>query len=106
MAVLPEQQDESLFSPADPPTRLCHLQQLGLKEKKKRKEKALVHAPVHRNVMNLGKRFITRVNKTVTAHASLYDAIKPSASYFLIFPIRFLAFQRKISFEIKQICKL
>lgn len=56
--------------------------------------------------MNLGKRFITRVNKTVTAHASLYDAIKPSASYFLIFPIRFLAFQRKISFEIKQICKL
>lgn len=83
--MLPEQQDESLFSPADPP-RLCHLQQLGLKEKKKRKEKALVHAPVHRNVMNLGKRFITRVNKTVTAHASLYDAIKPSASYFLIFP--------------------
>lgn len=103
MAVLPEQQDESLFSPADPPHPAVSPSTIRIK---RRKEKALVHAPVHRNVMNLGKRFITRVNKTVTAHASLYDAIKPSASYFLIFPIRFLAFQRKISFEIKQICKL
>lgn len=81
MAVLPEQQDESLFSPADPPPAVS-----PSTIRIKRKEKALVHAPVHRNVMNLGKRFITRVNKTVTAHASLYDAIKPSASYFLIFP--------------------
>lgn len=53
MAVLPEQQDESLFSPADPPPHpAVSPSTIRIKRKKKRKKKALVHAPVHRNVMN------------------------------------------------------
>lgn len=100
MAVLPEQQDESLFSPADPPTRLRHLQRLGLKEKR-RPLFMLLCIEMWWIKANASLHEWTKL----TAHASLYDAIRPSASYFMLFPIRFLVFQRKISFEIKQTCK-